>query len=152
MVEAVTGNRLAGKVAIVTGAASGFGAGIARRFAAEGARVLVADLNDIAGRVVAEALPGALHQRCDVADGSQVQALVDRAVAMARSVPEDPHCGLATPDMLATAFPDLEMIPLLIGALGKEDGRLKGAVGKVPAGFHRCGGFRGFVGPFNQGV
>ncbi|MCB2102308.1 MAG: glucose 1-dehydrogenase [Rhodobacterales bacterium] len=81
MVEAVTGNRLAGKVAIVTGAASGFGAGIARRFAAEGARVLVADLNDIAGRVVAEALPGALHQRCDVADGSQVQALVDRAVA-----------------------------------------------------------------------
>ena len=37
--------RLAGKTAIVTGGASGFGAGIVRKFAAEGARVMVADLN-----------------------------------------------------------------------------------------------------------
>ena len=37
--------RLEGKRAIVTGGASGFGAGIARRFAEEGARVIVADLN-----------------------------------------------------------------------------------------------------------
>ena len=37
--------RIEGKVAIVTGAASGFGAEIARRFAAEGAKVLVADIN-----------------------------------------------------------------------------------------------------------
>lgn len=37
--------RLQDKVAIVTGGASGFGAGIARRFVAEGAQVLVADLN-----------------------------------------------------------------------------------------------------------
>ena len=47
--------RLHGKTAIVTGAGSGFGAGIARKFAAEGARVLVADLNpETAASVAAE--------------------------------------------------------------------------------------------------
>jgi 3-oxoacyl-[acyl-carrier protein] reductase len=45
--------RLKGKVAIVTGAASGFGAGIARRFAQEGAGVVVADISDAAGQKVA---------------------------------------------------------------------------------------------------
>ena len=47
--------KLANKVAIVTGAASGFGEGIAKRFAGEGAKIVVADLNDDGGaRVVAE--------------------------------------------------------------------------------------------------
>jgi 3-oxoacyl-[acyl-carrier protein] reductase len=45
--------RLKDKTAVVTGAGSGFGAGIAQRFAAEGARVVVADINDEAGRAVA---------------------------------------------------------------------------------------------------
>jgi len=45
--------RLDGKVAAVTGAATGFGAGIARRFAGEGARVIVAGIDDSAGRDVA---------------------------------------------------------------------------------------------------
>jgi len=44
--------RLQNKVAVVTGAASGFGEGIARRFAAEGAKVMVADINEAAGRRV----------------------------------------------------------------------------------------------------
>ncbi|OHC75306.1 MAG: modulator protein [Rhodospirillales bacterium RIFCSPLOWO2_12_FULL_58_28] len=35
--------------------------------------------------------------------------LVERAIAMARAVPEDPHCGLAEPEQLATEFPDLDM-------------------------------------------
>ncbi|MCP5371111.1 MAG: TldD/PmbA family protein [Hyphomicrobiales bacterium] len=49
----------------------------------------------------------AIVSSSDLTSGA-LDALVDRAVAMARSVPEDPHCGLATPDLLATAFPDLE--------------------------------------------
>jgi len=47
------GGRLAGKVAIVTGAGSGFGVGIAKRFAEEGAGVVVADISDAAGQRVA---------------------------------------------------------------------------------------------------
>ena len=51
--------RLKDKVAIVTGGASGFGAGIVRRFVAEGARVLVADLNGQAAQALATELGGA---------------------------------------------------------------------------------------------
>ncbi|MCK5275358.1 MAG: SDR family NAD(P)-dependent oxidoreductase, partial [Alphaproteobacteria bacterium] len=45
--------RLDGKAALITGAASGFGEGIARKFVEEGARVIVADINDDAGAAVA---------------------------------------------------------------------------------------------------
>jgi len=38
-----------------------------------------------------------------------LDALVERVIAMARSVPEDPHAGLAEPDQLATAWPDLDL-------------------------------------------
>jgi len=50
--------RLEGKTAIVTGAASGFGAGIARRFAAEGAEVMIADMNYTAARALADEVGG----------------------------------------------------------------------------------------------
>ena len=50
--------RLEGKTAIVTGAASGFGAGIARRFSEEGAHVIVADINDAAGAKIAREVEG----------------------------------------------------------------------------------------------
>ncbi len=75
-----TDGRLAGRACIVTGAASGFGAAIAETYAAQGARVMVADLNDDAGRAVAQRIGGA-YTHCDVADGAQVQALVQAAVA-----------------------------------------------------------------------
>jgi 3-oxoacyl-[acyl-carrier protein] reductase len=71
--------RLQGKVAIVTGAASGFGEGIARRFAAEGARVVVADLNLTAAQRVASDL-GAVAVGGDVSRGPDVQAIVAAAV------------------------------------------------------------------------
>lgn len=70
--------RLEGKVAIVTGASSGFGAATAERFAAEGATVILADLNAPAGQALAERIAGHF-QACDVGDGTQVQALVDTA-------------------------------------------------------------------------
>ncbi len=75
--------RIDGKVAIVTGGASGIGAATLRRLAAEGARVVCADVNDEAGeRVVREIVAGggaAVHQHCDVSELAQVAAVVARA-------------------------------------------------------------------------
>ena len=71
--------RLKDQSAIVTGAASGFGAAIAERFAAEGARVVVADLNEAQGQAVAQRI-GGVFARCDVSRAEDVQALVQAAV------------------------------------------------------------------------
>ena len=72
--------RLEGKRAIVTGGASGFGAGIARRFAEEGARVIVADLNGEAARVLAAELGDAdLGVAVDVSNAAEVTALAETA-------------------------------------------------------------------------
>ncbi|MEC9243291.1 MAG: SDR family oxidoreductase [Pseudomonadota bacterium] len=73
--------RLEGKVAVITGAASGFGAGMAKRFAAEGAKVIVADLNakgaeKIAGEIGEAALP----VTADVSMKADVDAMVDAAM------------------------------------------------------------------------
>ena len=64
---------LDGKVAIVTGAASGIGKATAERLAAEGARVGVVDLTDDAGRTVAESVGGVFH-RADVGEPDEVDA------------------------------------------------------------------------------
>jgi 3-oxoacyl-[acyl-carrier protein] reductase len=70
--------RLQGKTAIVTGAGSGFGAGIARRFAAEGARVAVVDIARGAAEEVAAKIDG-LALDCDVGDGASVEAMASAA-------------------------------------------------------------------------
>lgn len=69
---------LANKVAIVTGAASGFGAEIARLYVAEGAKVAVADLNEEGAKTVAAGLGSgnAIAVKCDVAKRSDVDNLV----------------------------------------------------------------------------
>ncbi|WP_299628939.1 glucose 1-dehydrogenase [uncultured Tateyamaria sp.] len=73
--------QLDGKTAIVTGAASGFGEGIAKAFAAAGARVLVADLNAEGAAATAAEVDGfAAH--VDVANGASVQAMTDMALAL----------------------------------------------------------------------
>lgn len=70
--------RLSGKTAIVTGGASGFGAGIVRKFAAEGARVMIADINGDAASALAKEL-GATAQQVDVSKDGSVAAMVEAA-------------------------------------------------------------------------
>jgi 3-oxoacyl-[acyl-carrier protein] reductase len=72
--------RLKGKSAIVTGAASGFGEGIARRYAAEGAWVLCADLNLAGAQRVAAEIDG-IAMGGDVAREADIQAMVEKAVS-----------------------------------------------------------------------
>ncbi len=73
---------LAGQVAIVTGGAGGIGFAVVERFVAEGARVVIADVDAEAGAAAAAALGEAVaFQRTDVTDAEQVQAAVDAAVA-----------------------------------------------------------------------
>lgn len=74
--------RLEGKVAVVTGAASGIGAGTARRFAAEGASVVLADIQDEAGEELAAELgASARFVHCDVTAEADIAAAVDLAVS-----------------------------------------------------------------------
>src|SRR3989442_15217492 len=75
--------RFAGRVVIVTGGASGIGAATARAFAAEGARVVVADVDRERGREGAGATAG-VFEAVDVGDGAAVRALGARAVAAHR--------------------------------------------------------------------
>jgi 3-oxoacyl-[acyl-carrier protein] reductase len=73
-------DRLKGKVAIITGAASGFGEGMAKRFAEEGAKIVVADLNmSGAERVAGEIGAGAVACKADVSNRADVDAMVKLA-------------------------------------------------------------------------
>lgn len=79
-------DRFAGKVVIVTGAASGIGLATARRFAAEGAKVVVADLRDEPARAAAAELAGqgareALGIACDVSSEAEVASTVEATLA-----------------------------------------------------------------------
>ncbi|UWQ32604.1 SDR family oxidoreductase [Leisingera sp. M527] len=73
--------RLDGKTAIVTGGASGFGAGIARKFLAEGARVMIADINGAAAaEMAAELGSNATARTVDVSEGASVNAMAEAAL------------------------------------------------------------------------
>jgi NAD(P)-dependent dehydrogenase (short-subunit alcohol dehydrogenase family) len=71
--------RLSGRVAVVTGAGDGIGAAVARAYATEGARVVVAELSEENGRAVADEIDG-LFVRTDVGKRDQVEAMVRAAV------------------------------------------------------------------------
>ena len=71
--------RLKDKTAIITGAGSGFGAGIARIFAREGARIMVADINDAAAADIAAEVDG-IAQGVDVASGDSVARMTQTAL------------------------------------------------------------------------
>jgi 3-oxoacyl-[acyl-carrier protein] reductase len=82
--------RLLNKVATATGAGGGFGEGIARRFAAKGARVVVVDLRgDTAERVTTEIGANAIAVTADVSDAADVASVISRTQA-----------AFGTPDIL----------------------------------------------------
>jgi 3-oxoacyl-[acyl-carrier protein] reductase len=72
--------RLDGKTAIVTGGASGFGAGIVRKFSAAGARVMIADINGEGAAALAKEL-GAISQQVDVSNDTSVNEMAGTAIA-----------------------------------------------------------------------
>lgn len=73
--------RVAGKVVLITGAASGLGAADARRLAEEGARVVLTDVNEELGREVASSIPGALFFKHDVRDEQRWKAVIAETLA-----------------------------------------------------------------------
>ncbi|KAL9250423.1 (+)-borneol dehydrogenase 1-like protein [Drosera capensis] len=80
--SAPSSKRLEGKVAIITGAASGIGASAAKLFHQHGAKVVIADIQDDLGQDLANKLgEGAIFIHCNVSDEDQVINLVDTTVA-----------------------------------------------------------------------
>jgi NAD(P)-dependent dehydrogenase (short-subunit alcohol dehydrogenase family) len=76
--------RLDGKVAVITGAASGIGAATAKIYVEQGARIVLGDIQDEAGEALAAALGGsstAIFRHCNVTNEDQVQGLVDAALS-----------------------------------------------------------------------
>ena len=72
--------RLENQVAIVTGAAQGIGKGVAKAMAAEGARVVLVDIDKEKGEAAANELSGSRFEFCDVGDAAEVNTLVDTIV------------------------------------------------------------------------
>lgn len=90
--------RLAGKTAVITGGASGIGLATAKRFAAEGAKVVIGDLDPTTGQAAAELVDG-LFVQVDVTDKAQVDALFDTAASTYGSVDiAFNNAGISPPD------------------------------------------------------
>ncbi|MEO6412497.1 MAG: 3-oxoacyl-ACP reductase [Pedococcus sp.] len=90
--------RLDGKVAVVTGGCSGIGLATVRRFAEEGAKVVIGDLDDAAGESIAAEIAGA-YVHCDVTNPEQVEALFRTTNDMFGSVDiAFNNAGISPPD------------------------------------------------------
>jgi NAD(P)-dependent dehydrogenase (short-subunit alcohol dehydrogenase family) len=90
--------RLQDRVAIVTGGVGGIGAATVRRFAEEGAKVVVADLADDAGAALAAEV-GGRYVRCDVTDADQVSAMVEQTVSAYKTIDiAFNNAGISPPD------------------------------------------------------
>ncbi len=105
--------RLENKVAVVTGAANGIGLAICERFVAEGARVVMADIDDDKGQAEAERLDGdTRYVHCDVGDRASVEQMIARAVeAYGRLDVAVPNAGiLRTGDFLDVSDEDFDAV------------------------------------------
>ena len=90
--------RLGGKVAVITGGGSGIGLATARRFAAEGATVVIGDMDEKAGEAAAKEV-GGLFVKVNVADEDQVNNLFDQAMKTYGSVDVAfNNAGISPPD------------------------------------------------------
>jgi NAD(P)-dependent dehydrogenase (short-subunit alcohol dehydrogenase family) len=90
--------RLAGKTAVITGGASGIGLATAKRFAAEGAKVVIGDVDPTSGQAAAELVDG-LFVQVDVTDKERVDALFDTAASTYGSVDiAFNNAGISPPD------------------------------------------------------
>lgn len=90
--------RLAGKTAVITGGTGGIGFATAKRFAAEGAKVVIGDLDPTSGHAAAELIDG-LFVQVDVTDKDQVDALFDTAASTYGSVDiAFNNAGISPPD------------------------------------------------------
>ena len=91
-------DRLDGKVAVVTGAGSGIGLATVRRFAADGARVVCADIDESTGRAAAQEVDG-LFVRVDVTSEDDVEAMFAAAVDAYGGIDISFHnAGISPPD------------------------------------------------------
>jgi 2-keto-3-deoxy-L-fuconate dehydrogenase len=100
--------RLDGKVALVTGAASGIGAATSRELARAGAEVFLADLNLEAAQALAEQLPGAKALRMDVTQASSIGAVLDQVSTLDILV-NNAGIGLVG-DLASTSEQDFERV------------------------------------------
>ena len=90
--------RLTGKTAVITGGASGIGLATAKRFAAEGAKVVIGDVDPTSGQAAAELVDG-LFVQVDVTDKEKVDALFDTAASTYGSVDiAFNNAGISPPD------------------------------------------------------
>ena len=116
------------KVVLVTGAASGFGAAIARRFAAEGAAVVVADIDEVGGKEVVAAIESdggrALFTRTDVSRSEDVAAMVDAGVRRFDGL--DVLVNNAGFSHLGMPLEELPRAGVRPGVRGQREGRLPG--------------------------
>jgi NAD(P)-dependent dehydrogenase (short-subunit alcohol dehydrogenase family) len=77
---ALESDSLAGKVAVITGAARGIGYAVAQTYAANGATVVISDIDEFAAATAAQNLPDAVSYRCDVRDEQSIAEVFDRTM------------------------------------------------------------------------